>query len=91
MQTWLASLPDHLRFSQENLDKQIDMFETGSTTSAWCYCFIHALHPCYILELTDVSVASRCAGKRVRYSPLVVRRRADWVQNPSAGFETSWT
>ena len=55
MQTWLSSLPDHLRFSQENLDKQIDMFETGSTGGAWCYCFMHALHPCYILELTDVS------------------------------------
>ena len=55
MQTWLASLPDHLSFSQENLEKQINMFETGANTGAWCFCFMHTLHPCFVLELTDVS------------------------------------
>ncbi|KAI0704283.1 hypothetical protein BC835DRAFT_1262153 [Cytidiella melzeri] len=53
LQVWLASLPDHLRFTQDTLDKQISMFETSSNSGAWCYCYIHTLHPCYLLDLTE--------------------------------------
>lgn len=34
------------------------MFETSSNTGAWCYCFIHVLHPCCVLSLIDVSGCS---------------------------------
>ena len=54
-QIWLASLPEHLRFSEENLNKQIAMHETSSNTGAWCFCFIHTLHPCYLLDLYEAS------------------------------------
>ncbi|GJE90984.1 Zn(II)2Cys6 transcription factor [Phanerochaete sordida] len=53
VQAWVTSLPDELRFSPETLEKQIEMFATGANTGAWCYLFIHTLHPCLHLELTD--------------------------------------
>ncbi|KAF7794476.1 hypothetical protein EIP86_005610 [Pleurotus ostreatoroseus] len=55
---WLASLPPHLRFSEENLEKQITMHETSSNTGAWCFCFVHTLHPCYLLDLYEASLLS---------------------------------
>lgn len=57
-QVWLSTLPDHLRFSEDSLEKQISMFETSSNTGAWCYCFMHVLHPCFVLSLTDVRCSS---------------------------------
>lgn len=92
MQTWVASLPEHLRFSQANLDKQIDMFETGATSAAWCYCFMHTLHPCFILELMEVRSRSLVDGRRNAYRLSVVSRpRVHCKQSPLAGFATSWT
>ncbi|KAI0821580.1 hypothetical protein BC629DRAFT_467615 [Irpex lacteus] len=53
LQIWVSSLPDHLQFTEDTLEKQIAMFETSSNSGAWCYCYIHTLHPCYVLDLTE--------------------------------------
>ncbi|RPD64404.1 hypothetical protein L226DRAFT_460309 [Lentinus tigrinus ALCF2SS1-7] len=50
---WAASLPSHLQFTEDNLDTQITMFETSSNSGAWCFCFIHALHPCCHLAILE--------------------------------------
>ncbi|KZT65657.1 hypothetical protein DAEQUDRAFT_768711 [Daedalea quercina L-15889] len=50
---WLASLPQHLQFSEDNVQKQVDWFETSSNTGAWCFCFMHALYPCCYLALLE--------------------------------------
>ncbi|TCD60647.1 hypothetical protein EIP91_009734 [Steccherinum ochraceum] len=54
IQIWVDSLADHLRFSEANLEKQVSMFETSSNTGAWCFCFMHVLHPCLVLSMTEV-------------------------------------
>lgn len=54
LQVWVDSLPDHLRFSEENLDHQTAMFETPSNSAAWCYCFMHVLYPLCYLSLLEV-------------------------------------
>lgn len=58
-QVWVDSLADHLRYSEANLEKQVDMFETSSNTGAWAFCFMHVLHPCLVLSMTEVSSPSR--------------------------------
>ena len=58
-QIWVDSLADHLRYSEANLEKQVDMFETSSNTGAWAFCFMHVLHPCLVLSMTEVSSPSR--------------------------------
>lgn len=63
VQTWVSSLPDELRFSPETLEKQIEMFATSVNTGVWCYLFIHTLHPCLHLDLTD-------AEGRIHEEPL---------------------
>lgn len=98
---WLTSLPEHLRFSEDNLEKQISMFETSSNTGAWCYCFMHTLHPCYVLDLTEVSaftvfrswagltavLSCACAlwYSAISISSLTCRRRGGWKLSLSAG------
>ncbi|KAI0792118.1 hypothetical protein C8Q75DRAFT_714655 [Abortiporus biennis] len=53
VETWVASLADHLRFSEETLEKQVSMFETSANTGAWCFCLMHVMHPCLVLSLLD--------------------------------------
>lgn len=53
---WVDSLADHLRFSEANLEKQVSMFETSSNSGAWCFCFMHVMHPCLVLSMTEVSL-----------------------------------
>ncbi|KAI0641962.1 hypothetical protein C8Q79DRAFT_918638 [Trametes meyenii] len=50
---WAASLPGHLQFTDENLETQVSMFETSSNSGAWCYCFMHAMHPCCYLAILE--------------------------------------
>ncbi|CAL1714711.1 unnamed protein product [Somion occarium] len=66
---WTNSLPDHLRFTEENLDKQLEMFETSSNTGAWCFCFMHVLHPCLVLSLVETEGGSQR------------EESIDWVRN----------
>ncbi|EKM81839.1 hypothetical protein AGABI1DRAFT_118907 [Agaricus bisporus var. burnettii JB137-S8] len=51
LDSWLDSLPDHLRFSDQNLQVQKSMFETSSNTGAWCWCFMHMYHASCSLAL----------------------------------------
>ncbi|KAJ7504510.1 fungal-specific transcription factor domain-containing protein [Mycena galericulata] len=48
---WASSLPDHLRFSEQNLQVQQSMFETSSNTSAWCFCCMHVYYASFVLAL----------------------------------------
>jgi len=48
---WVSSLPDHLRFSEENLQVQLSMLETGSNMGAWCFCSMHVVHASCTLAL----------------------------------------
>jgi hypothetical protein len=58
LQSWISSLPEHLRFSEENLQVQLSMFETSSNTGAWCFCCMHVLHASVALALNVVGVFS---------------------------------
>ncbi|KJA23614.1 hypothetical protein HYPSUDRAFT_66286 [Hypholoma sublateritium FD-334 SS-4] len=51
MEEWDRTLPDHLRFSEENLQVQQSMFETSSNGGAWCWCCIHLYHASCALVL----------------------------------------
>ncbi|GLB41808.1 putative fungal specific transcription factor [Lyophyllum shimeji] len=51
MESWLGSLPDHLRFSEQSLQVQQSMFETSSNTGAWAWCFMHVIHASSALAL----------------------------------------
>ncbi|KAJ7672660.1 fungal-specific transcription factor domain-containing protein [Mycena rosella] len=48
---WAASLPEHLRFSEQNLQVQKSMFETSSNTGAWCFCCMHVYYASFTLAL----------------------------------------
>ncbi|KAJ7623318.1 fungal-specific transcription factor domain-containing protein [Roridomyces roridus] len=48
---WVSNLPDHLRFSESNLQVQKSMFETSSNTGAWCFCCMHVYHASFALAL----------------------------------------
>ncbi|KAJ7155539.1 fungal-specific transcription factor domain-containing protein [Mycena crocata] len=48
---WASSLPDHLRFSEQNLQVQQSMFETSSNTGAWCFCCMHVYYASLALAL----------------------------------------
>ncbi|KAF8225547.1 hypothetical protein L208DRAFT_1368129 [Tricholoma matsutake] len=51
MQSWVNSLPDHLRFSEQSLQVQQSMFETSSNSGAWCFCLMHVVHATSALAL----------------------------------------
>ncbi|KAJ7449604.1 fungal-specific transcription factor domain-containing protein [Mycena latifolia] len=50
-QEWASSLPDHLQFSEQNLQVQKSMFETSSNTGAWCFCCMHVYYASFALAL----------------------------------------
>lgn len=52
-------MPPHLRFSEEALETQDSMFETGSSGGAWCYYYMHATQACCSLSSAKVWL-SRC-------------------------------
>jgi hypothetical protein len=53
--SWFSTLPDHLRFSDENMQLQMAMFETCSNSGAWCFCCMHVVHASCTLALDAVS------------------------------------
>ncbi|KZT10066.1 uncharacterized protein LAESUDRAFT_645649 [Laetiporus sulphureus 93-53] len=53
LNAWIQSLPAHLRFSEENVEKQEEMFGMSSNTGAWCFFFMHALYPCCYLAVLE--------------------------------------
>jgi hypothetical protein len=56
-QAWAASLPEQLRFTSEELEQQMAMFETGSNAAAWCYCMFHTMHLGAVLALDTAKAA----------------------------------
>ncbi|KAG6336044.1 hypothetical protein ID866_3043 [Astraeus odoratus] len=48
---WAEELPDHLRFTDENLWVQMNVYETGSNMGAWCFGAMHAFHNSCVLAL----------------------------------------
>lgn len=76
---WVASLPGHLQFNEENLESQVAMFDTSSNSGAWCYCFIHAIYPCAYLALLEVRAAA--AFLLLPLIPLFVIRYSYFLPN----------
>ncbi|KAF9557342.1 hypothetical protein CPC08DRAFT_693369, partial [Agrocybe pediades] len=63
---WERTLPEHLRFSEQNLQVQRSMFETSSNTGAWCWCSIHVYHASCAMALYS---ARHRAQRGTRYGP----------------------
>ncbi|EIN03808.1 hypothetical protein PUNSTDRAFT_139113 [Punctularia strigosozonata HHB-11173 SS5] len=51
VEAWAASVPLNLVYSNENLQMQMAMFETGSNGGAWCYCLMHVMHASCVISL----------------------------------------
>lgn len=62
LQAWAQALPDHLRFTDENLAVQTNIYETASNTGAWCFAAMHVFHNSCILALNWVRRLSLAAG-----------------------------
>ncbi|TDL24071.1 hypothetical protein BD410DRAFT_786763 [Rickenella mellea] len=54
LQAWVFGLADHLIFSRENLNQHMTLWETTSSTSAWCFCYMHILHAYCSLLVIDM-------------------------------------
>ncbi|KAL4063107.1 fungal-specific transcription factor domain-containing protein [Scleroderma citrinum] len=48
---WAEALPDHLRFTDDNLAVQTNIYETPSNTGAWCFAAMHTFHNSCVLAL----------------------------------------
>jgi len=46
LKAWEDSLPEHLRYTEENLHIMNSMYETPANTGPWCFFYMHALHSC---------------------------------------------
>ena len=53
-QAWEDSLPEHLRYTEENLHIMNSMYETPANTGAWCFFYMHALHSCCEMSASSV-------------------------------------
>ncbi|KAI5121614.1 hypothetical protein M0805_001146 [Coniferiporia weirii] len=71
LEQWAHSLSDHLKYNIDNLRFQLSLWETNSNTSTWCYCFMHILHACSVLALSDIRKRLRQGPSRGHQSALV--------------------
>ncbi|TFK71646.1 hypothetical protein BDN72DRAFT_764612 [Pluteus cervinus] len=76
LETWAASLSEHLRFSESSLSVQQSMFETSSNTGAWCYCCMHVYHASCALAL---SVARQRLNRTPHTLPAWAVARLDMI------------
>ena len=53
-QAWEDSLPEHLRYTEENLHIMASMYETPANTGPWCFFYMHALHSCCEMSASSV-------------------------------------
>ncbi|KAF9653312.1 hypothetical protein BDM02DRAFT_3182854 [Thelephora ganbajun] len=44
LRAWEDSLPEHLRYTEENLYMMSSVYETAANTGPWCFFYMHALH-----------------------------------------------
>ena len=56
-QQWVDGLSDDLKYNEDNLRTQLSLWETNINCNTWCFCFMHALHACSVMALSDVSTA----------------------------------
>ncbi|KAJ3566921.1 hypothetical protein NP233_g6690 [Leucocoprinus birnbaumii] len=63
LESWVDSLPEHLRFSEQSLQVQRSMFETSSNTGAWCWCAMHMYQASCALALNLARQRSQRAPK----------------------------
>ena len=61
-QAWEDSLPEHLRYTEENLHIMNSMYETPANTGAWCFFYMHALHSCCEMSAASVRFLDCSAG-----------------------------
>ncbi|KAJ6581375.1 fungal-specific transcription factor domain-containing protein [Mycena capillaripes] len=73
---WVSNLPDHLRFSEQNLQVQQSMFETSSNTGAWCFC---CMHVCYVGFVLALHVARNNMMTYSMNSPTPVSPKPQWT------------
>ncbi|KAF7356708.1 hypothetical protein MVEN_01005500 [Mycena venus] len=73
---WVSNLPDHLRFSDQNLQVQQSMFETSSNTGAWCFCCMHIYYAGFTLAL---HAARNNMMSYSMTSPAPMSQRPQWT------------
>ncbi|KAJ6591681.1 fungal-specific transcription factor domain-containing protein [Mycena vulgaris] len=73
---WASSLPDHLRFSEQNLQVQQSMFETSSNTGAWCFCCMHVYYASFALAL---HVGRNSMLSYSQNTPTPISQRPKWA------------
>ncbi|KAG8220933.1 hypothetical protein J3R82DRAFT_2437 [Butyriboletus roseoflavus] len=48
---WADVLPEHMRFTDDNLSVHIAQYDTASNTGAWCFLIMHVIHCSSMLAL----------------------------------------
>lgn len=96
-QAWEDSLPEHLRYTEENLHIMNSMYETPANTGPWCFFYMHALHSCCEMSASSVrySIAPPAAPRHTaltdsclwHLAPLGNAKEVRWWQVHNA--ETS--
>ncbi|OJA10679.1 hypothetical protein AZE42_01044 [Rhizopogon vesiculosus] len=61
LNAWDESLPDTLRFTDENLAVQMSLFATNSNVGAWCFCAMHVIHCSCVFGLNQARQRCRTA------------------------------
>jgi hypothetical protein len=54
MSVWEATLPEHLKFTEDGLGLQLSMFETSANSGAWCWCMFHTSYLAAVLMVDTV-------------------------------------
>ncbi|KAG0709258.1 hypothetical protein DFH29DRAFT_887375 [Suillus ampliporus] len=61
LHAWDESLPDTLRFTDENLAIQMTLFATNSNVGAWCFSAMHFIHCSCVFGLNQARQRCRTA------------------------------
>ena len=89
IQAWEDSLPEHLRYTEENLHIMNSMYETPANTGAWCFFYMHSLHSC--CEMSAFSVCLSIVPPAVfRHSALTDCCLRYFIPLGNAGTIWSW-
>lgn len=72
LKAWEDSLPEHLRYTEENLHIMNSMYETPANTGPWCFFYMHALHSC-----CEMSAASEMQKRFKRGKSTIPKQATD--------------
>ncbi|KAG1881271.1 hypothetical protein F4604DRAFT_1993493 [Suillus subluteus] len=61
LNAWDRSLPESLRFTDENFATQMALFATNSNMGAWCFCVMHIIHCSCVYALNHARKRCRTA------------------------------